>query len=91
MDPNSKQFLQGFLQYLQSYYGSASRPMVSVQQPHLPSMPIFQSTDKSLDAQVFPMGNPMSSMDMGMGMAGGSDIASQLNSMFPRRDPYGMN
>ena len=91
MDPSSKQFMDGFLQYLQSYYGAAFKPTASSQQPHVPRMPIFQSQPKVTEQPIFPPGNMGMQPGMGMGMGSGMDIAGELNNLFPQPSPYGMN
>lgn len=80
---DSKEFLTGFLQYLQSYYGAASGRAPVTEHANLPKLPLFQQTNATPE---FP-GEMMPSMGQPQEMtADPAGMAQQLNGLFP--GPY---
>lgn len=97
---DQKAFLEGFLQYLQSYYGAAGTPKPSTMYSNKPNIPLFDKTGDNKFPEMPPQPQGMGQPGMGqpgMGQAalpqetGGGDLSSQLNTMFPQRNMGGMN
>lgn len=79
MDP--KAFMEGFLQYLQSYYGAAGTQKPSTTYPNKPRMPLFDGGTQKMPEIQFPE----------LPQETGGDLSAELNTMFPRRDFTRMN
>lgn len=84
---DQKAFLEGFLQYLQSYYGSAGKPKPSTMYANKPTIPLFDQTG----GQEIPNMNPPQQGGMQQQPQQPSDLSAELNTMFPRRDMARMN
>lgn len=96
---NEKDFMKGFLQFLQAKYGAPERKPSTQMYGNTPRMPLFQE-------EIEP-GGPQMEMPQGMqqGMQGMQQMAQppqapmqpqqlgqEMNQMFPmRRDPLRMN
>lgn len=100
MAVDQKAFLEGFLQYLQSYYGVAGKPKPSTMYSNKPTIPLFDETGGQEIPNFAPPQPGMQGQQPG-GMQGGGmqpglpqetgDLSSELNTMFPRRDMARMN
>lgn len=79
---DSKEFVAGFLQYLQSYYGGASGRAPATEHANLPKLPLFQDTTDRVEFPGEMMGQ---GMEQGLSMEP-DGMAQQLNGLFP--GPY---
>jgi hypothetical protein len=100
---NNKEFMKGFLQYLQSYYGSASgfslMNDIAPMYPNQPRLNLFQEASMQMEPPMMEvmqdlgseLQQPMGSINQQPALPG-ETLGQELNGLFPGpNDPMRMN